>query len=272
MTLRTDSDGPESEVSPAKRSGNGYLAAPGRFFRTAVVAYIAAGLAVLYLPFALGQKHFFHDSLSAAAIMGLFYDRVFSADSWLWSSALNGGHPLWPSFEVFPIVDPVAVVVYGVAVMFGASWMVAYQVSTILWLFLSGLGSALCAHYMSGNRWAGLLAFVLMTAGPFVLSIPAQSSGTLIPFRYFPPRATISENPRAANSTKMKIAGVTRNAKFRTPRMEPCVSTSSRIPNAPQARTSVSISHTGSTTAGGTSAAPGRDAPLRSACRPPKIL
>ena len=169
-----------------KRSGNGYLAAPGRFFRTAVVAYIAAGLAVLYLPFALGQKHFFHDSLSAAAIMGLFYDRVFSADSWLWSSALNGGHPLWPSFEVFPIVDPVAVVVYGVAVMFGASWMVAYQVSTILWLFLSGLGSALCAHYMSGNRWAGLLAFVLMTAGPFVLSIPAQSSGTLIPFRYFP--------------------------------------------------------------------------------------
>ncbi len=84
-------------------------------FWLAAGAAVVGGLLVIYLPFILGQRHFFHDNLIPATLYGLFYDRLFSGDSWLWSAALNGGHPIWVSFGAYPIIDPVAAIVYSAA-------------------------------------------------------------------------------------------------------------------------------------------------------------
>ena len=157
-----------------------------RAFWVLVPLVAGSAFVVLYLPFVLGQKNFFHDSLTAGTLIAAFYDRLFSGDSWLWSALLNGGHPLWVSLEVVPLFDPVVVVVYSAAAALGSGWMTPYYVSVFVWLFVFALGGYLCANLQTNNRWSALLAFVLLFSGPFALSIPAQSSGFLLPFRYFP--------------------------------------------------------------------------------------
>jgi hypothetical protein len=154
-------------------------------FWLAAGAAVVGGLLVIYLPFILGQRHFFHDNLIPATLYGLFYDRLFSGDSWLWSAALNGGHPIWVSFGAYPIIDPVAVIVYSAAAVTGAGWFAAYSVTSMLWVALWAVGGAMCAMRLSHNRWAALLVFVVLFLGPFSLAIPAQGQGFLIPFRYF---------------------------------------------------------------------------------------
>ncbi len=96
------------------------------FFWLAAGAAVLGAILVIYLPFILGQRHFFHDNLVPATLYGMFYDRLFSGDSLLWSAALNGGHPLWVSFGAYPIIDPVALIVYAAAAAFGADWFGAY--------------------------------------------------------------------------------------------------------------------------------------------------
>jgi hypothetical protein len=162
---------------------------PGRydnllFWLTAVAATLG-GFFVLYFPFVTGERHVFHDNLIPATLYGMFYDRLFSADSILWSSALNGGHPLWVSFGAYPIVDPAAFLVYSAAAILGADWFTAYHVTTLLWAAAWAAGGALCATSLSRNRWAALLVFVILFFGPFSLAFPAQGQGFLIPFRYF---------------------------------------------------------------------------------------
>ncbi len=62
--------------------------------------FIAYGIIILvvtfvnYLPFIIGSRLFYHDSLVEMTVIGIFYDRILSADSWLWSTSLNAGHPL----------------------------------------------------------------------------------------------------------------------------------------------------------------------------------
>jgi ABC-type Co2+ transport system permease subunit len=92
-----------------------------------VVAFVVifCGFVIIHLPFFLGEKSYFHDNLATAMLYGLFYDRLFSGDSWLWSGALNGGHPLWVSFGAFPIIEPVALLVYPAAVVLGSDWFTA---------------------------------------------------------------------------------------------------------------------------------------------------
>ena len=93
-----------------------------------MVAFVVTlcGFVVIHLPFLLGERNYFHDSLVPATLYGLFYDRLFSGDSWLWSAALNGGHPLWVSFGAYPIVDPVALLGYATAVVLGSGGFTAY--------------------------------------------------------------------------------------------------------------------------------------------------
>jgi hypothetical protein len=117
---------------------------------------------------------------------GLFYDRLFSGDSWLWSSSLVAGHPLWLSIETQPFWDPIAVLCYGIAGTFQLAWSTPYQITVFLWLLVFALGGSACARALSGNRWAGVLAFALLFGGPTAHMIPAQSLGFIIPFRYFP--------------------------------------------------------------------------------------
>ncbi|MEE8304800.1 MAG: hypothetical protein V3S24_20455 [Candidatus Tectomicrobia bacterium] len=103
---------------------------PGRydnllFWLTAAAATLG-GFVMIHMPFVSGQWHVFHDNLIPATLYGMFYDRLFSGDSLLWSAALNGGHPLWVSFGAYPIIDPVALIVYAAAAAFGADWFGAY--------------------------------------------------------------------------------------------------------------------------------------------------
>jgi hypothetical protein len=157
----------------------------GLFWSIATVAIIAS-VAFLYAPFLLGDKTFLHDSLSHATVMGLFFDRLFSGDSLLWSSALNGGHPIWVSLEIVPIFDPVAVIVYTVATIFRLDWLSPYYITTFIWVFLFGIGAALCTQRLTQNHWASLLTFIVLIAGPLALAVPAASNGFLVPFRYLP--------------------------------------------------------------------------------------
>ena len=121
------------------------------FWLLAAAAVVGA-LLVIYLPFILGERHIFHDNLVPATLYGMFYDRLFSGDSWLWSAALNGGHPLWVSFGAYPIIDPVAVIVYSAAAAFGTGWFTAYSLTTLLWAAVWATGGAMCAMSLSRNR------------------------------------------------------------------------------------------------------------------------
>jgi hypothetical protein len=152
------------------------------------VALLGTGFTVahLYWPFIAGSEYHFHDSLVPATQIGLFYDRLYGSDSWLWSAALNGGQPLWVSLETMPFVDPVAFVVYSVAVALEAKWWAPYHLTAALWMFVFALGGGLCVRQLVRNPWAALLTFLLLFAGPLALAIPSQSNGFLVPFRYFP--------------------------------------------------------------------------------------
>jgi hypothetical protein len=155
-------------------------------FRVTVLAAVAGITAVLALPFLTGRQNFLHDSWAHATLLGLFYDRLYSGDSWLWSTALNGGHPIWTSLEVSSIHDPVAFLVFSAAAALRTGWFVPYHLTAFTWLFIFAAGGALCAHFLTGNRWAALLTFILLCAGPVALAVPGLSSGFLVPFRYFP--------------------------------------------------------------------------------------
>jgi hypothetical protein len=152
------------------------------------VALLTTGFTVahLYWPFIAGSEYHFHDSLVPATQIGLFYDRLYGSDSWLWSTALNGGQPLWVSLETMPFVDPIAFAVYSVAVALEAKWWAPYHLTVALWMFVFALGGGLCVQQMTRNHWAALLAFLLLFGGPLALAIPSQSNGFLVPFRYLP--------------------------------------------------------------------------------------
>ena len=72
-----------------------------RFWLVVALATVAA-TALLFAPYVMGEINFYHDSLAHASVMGLFYDRLYSGDSILWSAALNVGQPLWASLEITP--------------------------------------------------------------------------------------------------------------------------------------------------------------------------
>lgn len=152
------------------------------------VALVTTGLAFasLYWPFISGEAYHYHDSSVPATEIGLFYDRLFGSDSWLWSDALNGGQPLWLSLETMPFFDPIAFVVYAVATMLKSEWWAPYHVTVFAWMFALALGGALCTRQLTRNRWAALLTFLLLFAGPLAFAIPSQSNGFLCAFRYFP--------------------------------------------------------------------------------------
>ena len=142
--------------------------------------------ALFYWPFIEGTDYHYHDSSVPATQIGLFYDRLYGSDSWLWSASLNGGQPLWVSLETMPFFDPVAFVVYSLAVAFKAEWWVPYHLTAAVWMFALSLGGGLCTYQLTRSRAAALLTFLLLFAGPLAHAIPSQSNGFLVPFRYFP--------------------------------------------------------------------------------------
>ena len=139
-----------------------------------------------FWPFIVGDRLFYHDSLIAMTTMGIFYDRIFSGDSWLWSTSMQAGHPIWMAIETTPFWDPVAIVIYGISAVFNADWQTPYQLTVFAWLLIFALGGSACARQITRSEWAGLLAFLLLYGGPMAHSIPAQSLGFILPFRYFP--------------------------------------------------------------------------------------
>ena len=160
-------------------------------FRRTVVLLVAAAcflapLLVVQLPFITGARLYFHDSLVGATSLGLFYDRIFSGDSWLWTSSMNAGHPIWMDIEIAPFLDPIAGVVYLASAALRSDWQTAYQITVVLWHLAFALGGALCARRLTGDVWAGLLAGLLLWNGPLAIAIPGQSWGFLLPFRYLP--------------------------------------------------------------------------------------
>ncbi len=158
----------------------------GAVFWVAALLTTGIAFASLYWPFIAGVDYHYHDSSVPATEIGLFYDRLYGSDSWLWSTALNGGQPLWVSLETMPFFDPIAFVVYSVAVTLKSSWWTPYHVTAFAWMFVLALGGGLCTLQLTRNRYAALLTFLLLFAGPLALAIPSQSNGFLIPFRYFP--------------------------------------------------------------------------------------
>ena len=154
-----------------------------RFWLVVALATVAA-TALLFAPYVIGEINFYHDSLAHASVMGLFYDRLYSGDSILWSAALNGGQPLWASLEITPTFDPVALIVYSLAVAFEWTWLTPYQVATFIWIFTFALGAAGCTQLLTDNRWSALLTFIILLVGPLFLAAPAASNGLILPFRY----------------------------------------------------------------------------------------
>jgi len=154
-----------------------------RFWLVVALAIVAA-TALLFAPYVTGEIIFYHDSLAHASVMGLFYDRLYSGDSLLWSAALNGGHPLWASLEITPTFDPVAFIVYSLAVAFEWNWLTPYQVTTFIWIFIFALGAAGLTQLLTENRWSALLTFIILLVGPLFLAAPAASNGLVLPFRY----------------------------------------------------------------------------------------
>lgn len=173
---------PSSATSDAHRCDGASQA----LFWTVAVLCTAIAFVSFYWPFIAGQDYHFHDSSAPATEIGLFYDRFLGRDSWLWSTALNGGQPLWVSLEISPFFDPIAFVVYPVAVALKAGWWAPYHVTVFAWMFVLSLGGGLCTQQLTQNRWAALLTFLLLFAGPLALAVPAQTHGFLVPFRYFP--------------------------------------------------------------------------------------
>ena len=158
---------------------------PAKVLLLLAATVVVGAVTWLYLPFFLGQKNFFHDSLVPATLIGLFYDRAYSGDSWLWSAALNSGHPIWVNLETAPFFDPVAMAVYSLAIAFDGTWLPPYYMTAFVWLFVYAAGGALCAREITNSHEAALLVFILLMCGPMVLIIPGASNGFLIPFRYF---------------------------------------------------------------------------------------
>jgi hypothetical protein len=153
------------------------------------VAGLGVLLACLFLvhaPYLSGAKLYYHDSINGVTMIGLFYDRLFTGASWLWSSDLNAGHPLWVLIESAPFLDPVAGPVYLVCSVLGTNWFVPYQITAVLWLVLFSLGGASCVRHVTCSPWPGVLIFLLLFGGPLAVMSPAQSWGFLIPFRFFP--------------------------------------------------------------------------------------
>ena len=150
------------------------------------VLSILAIVWVAYWPYLSGAQPFFHDSAVGIAVFGIFYDRLFGGDSWLWSTSLNGGHPLWLAIETVPFWDPVVLVVYSLSAVLGTDWQTPYQVTTYIWLLMFAIGGGLCSRHFTGERWAGVATFVLLFSGPLASMLPGQSWGFLMPFRYLP--------------------------------------------------------------------------------------
>jgi hypothetical protein len=154
-----------------------------RFWIVVASATVAA-VALLFTPYVIGDQSFYHDSLAHASVMGLFYDRLYSGDSILWSAALNGGQPLWASLEITPVFDPFASIVYFLAVALEWSWLTPYQVVSFIWVFVFALGAAGCTRILTDDKWSAALTFIILLIGPMYLAAPAASSGLVIPFRY----------------------------------------------------------------------------------------
>ena len=159
-----------------------------RFSHPALTGFVVflACLLFVHAPFLIAEQHSYPDSINGLTGSGLSYDRLFSGASWLWSSDLNAGHPLWMLIESAPFLDPVAVPVYLICSAIGTSWFLPYQISAVIWLLLFSLGGALCAKHLTRSPWPGVLTLLLLLGGPLALMSPAQSWGFLIPFRYFP--------------------------------------------------------------------------------------
>jgi len=146
---------------------------------------LLACLLFVHAPFLAGEQLYHHDSINALTTIGLFYDRLLGGASWLWSSDLNAGHPIWMLIESAAFLDPVAAPVYLVCGILGTNWFVPYQITAVLWLVLFALGGALCARHVTRSPWPGVLMFLLLFGGPLAVMSPGQSWGFLMPFRYF---------------------------------------------------------------------------------------
>ena len=159
-----------------------------RFSPSALTGFVVflACLLIVHAPFLTAEQLYYHDSINGLTTIGLFYDRLFSGASWLWSSDLNAGNPLWMLIESAPFLDPVALLVYLICSAVGTNWFLPYQVSAVLWLLLFALGGTVCARRLTRNPWPGVLIFLLLFGGPLTVMSPAQSWGFLMPFRYFP--------------------------------------------------------------------------------------
>ena len=76
------------------------------------------------------------------------------------------GTPFWMAIETAPFWDPIALIIYGISAALNVDWQTPYQITVFVWLLLFALGGSACARYITGSKWAGLLAFLLLYGGP----------------------------------------------------------------------------------------------------------
>lgn len=133
-----------------------------------------------------GVKIFWHDSIVALCNMHLLFSSLFSGNLPLWSPEMNAGEPLWPVVETLPGFDPVALVMWPLCFLLKKSPLAAFQWTAVIWLFIFALGGLACSRLILRNWWINLSVFVILFSGPVAWSLPAQTQGFLIPFRYSP--------------------------------------------------------------------------------------
>jgi len=118
--------------------------------------------------------------------MTLFFDSIFNGQIPLWSPEINGGEPLWTATETHPTLDPVALILWLVCFLVGKDVAISYQWTCFLWMFVFSLGGVKCSQWLTKNQWVQFTVFFVLFLGPIATSLPGQSQGCLLPFRYTP--------------------------------------------------------------------------------------
>lgn len=140
---------------------------------------------IFYLGYITGKSWFYHDSIVPQTYFHIFYDSIIQGRLPLWSPEMNNGQPIWLSLELYPILDPVALIIYPFSYLYNIPSNFAYQLCVFIWIFAFAFGGFLYSKKITQNWWLSLLTFIILFGGPIAVSAPGQSLGFVLPFRYF---------------------------------------------------------------------------------------
>lgn len=151
-----------------------------------LLAATAVGLLGFHADVLSGRRFYIHDSLVLMTSLHLFNAPVVNGELPLWGVAMNGGEPLWPLAELYAGGDPVALLAWGGARLFGGTSLQAFHFTMVGWLFVFSLGMVKLFRLYSRRPEAAWLVFGLSFFGPLAWSLALQAQGFLTPFRYSP--------------------------------------------------------------------------------------